>query len=346
MGYQQVDKMPVMAIETLMETPTLDKWHKEGLPENISPDDFLGMDTFINVPLNFGPIPGFQHKVFYEDKDVIVETESMGATVKRNKEAPGMYYGHIDHPVKTRTDWEKYKQHFLSSSQGRYPENLKEEIERMNNSGNPVCLYLYPFFFRLGFYSMGMERFMTSFFDTPDLMHEIFSYWSGFVLDVIKPVIGKMKIDFAAFVEDLAYKNGPHLSPKIYKEFWLPYQKPIIEELQKNGINIITLWSSGKLDGLLPMLLENGINCIMPCDCDDPVEMRRKYGRKLLMVGGFSKKALIDGPKAIDKETERLMPAVKEGGYILTLDDVVPPETPFNHYRYFINTLKTIKMRD
>lgn len=47
---------------------------------------------------------------------------------------------------------------------------------------------------------------------------------------------------------------------------------------------------------------------------------------------------------AIDREIQRLMPVIREGGYLPALDDVVPPEVPLEHYRYFVNALRHVTL--
>ncbi len=69
----------------------------------------------------------------------------------------------------------------------------------------------------------------------------------------------------------------------------------------------------------------------------DPEKMR-----SLLLGGGIPKEALIEGPAAIDREIDRLLPLIREGGYLPALDDVVPPEGPFDTYRFFVNALRAV----
>jgi hypothetical protein len=44
------------------------------------------------------------------------------------------------------------------------------------------------------------------------------------------------------------------------------------------------------------------------------VKLREKYDREVLFMGGIDKHALIESPKAIDRELERVKPLVEEGG--------------------------------
>jgi len=347
MRYEPVDRLPVLALEPF-EQVAIARWRGEGLPDGADPVAFLGMSRLVQVPLAWGPIPAFEHKVISEDDDYVVEVSNMGGTVRRRKDNPSMFYGHLDHPVVTREDWQEYKQRFRSSSPGRLPEDWQATVApRLNASVDPVGICFFPFFCRLGFYSMGMERFLTAFYDDPELMHDMFSHWSRFVIEMIRPILGTVKLDYVMFAEDLAGKNGPLISPAIYEKFWYPYQDPIVDMLRAHDVPVICQWSAGQFENLLPGMMAHGFNCTWPLEAmadTDALALRRRFGRRLLMGGNISKEAVIAGPEAIDREIERLMPLIREGGFLPALDDMASPDMPFAHYRYMVERLQSITL--
>ncbi len=348
MDYQPVDRIPVMAVEPFEKT-AVSRWVKEGLEPGVPLEDALGMDKFIKVPVGLAPIPRFEHKVFYEDEDCIIESDTTyGAKVKKMKIAPSMYYGYLDHQVKTMDDWKRIKHRYEVKPEIRFPKNLDSVVRQINNSGKPVELEIFPHFFRLGFYLMGMERFMLAFYDQPELIHEMFSFWNDFTLAMIKPYLSSVNIDILVLMEDLAYNNAPHISPDIYKEFWLPYQDILIQEVKEHNVKNICLWTAGDIDIMIPMLMDHGVNCIWPIErCSpnmDPLVLRQKYGKELKMSGGIPKSCLPLGPKAIDAEIDKLMPLILEGGFIPALDDMVSPEVPLDYYKYYLKKLYSIKI--
>lgn len=342
MNYEPVDQLPALTFEPY-EDDVLGRWRREGMPENNSPIEFFGMDAIDWLPLDFFPLPQFPVRVISETDEEIIETDKWGTVVRRLKEAPTMYYGHIDFPVKTAEDWRVYRERYNPETAGRIPSDMDALAARMNASDKPVGVWIYPALFRIGFYAMGMERFLTAFYDTPGLIHDMFHHFSEFYLSILRKVLPRIRVDYAAFGEDLAYKTNPHISPAIYREFWLPHQNLIVAELQKHDVPVITLHTSGNIEALIPMLLENGINCVCPMERMagmDPVKIRKLFGRSLRLEGGISKEALINGPAGIDAEIAHLMPIIREGGFIPALDDMVPPEVPLENYRYFINALR------
>jgi len=151
-----------------------------------------------------------------------------------------------------------------------------------------------------------------------------------------------------SFAEDLAYRGGPHLSPKTYTEFFLRYQDPVVAELRAAGVKTINMYTSGNILSLLPLLMERGFNLTWPLEraCGmDPIELRRRFGRHLRLAGGVPKEALIAGPEAIDREIERLMPLIREGGYLPAVDDMVPPEVSFNSYCHYVDAIRAIRVQ-
>jgi len=346
MNYDSIDRPPVIMVEPY-EVSALERWNNEGLIGSV--ENFLGMDRLRLVPVDFFALPRFKNKIIFEDEKNYIEIDPyMGTTVKRKKLNPNMYYGNIGYPVKDRKDWEKYKKRFDYKSFKRKPFNLDCISEKLNNSQEVIALDLYPFFFRLGFYAMGMENFLKAFYDMEKMVHEMFSYWADFTINVLKPYLSQIKIDIVNITEDLAYNSGPHISPDMYKKFWLPYQNKVVDELLKHDIKVICLWSAGDIDVLIPMLLDNGVNCISAVErCSsnmNPIKLRKKYGKKLLMLGGISKNNIIRGPENIDGAIRELMPLIKEGGFMPTLDDMVSPDMSFSHFKYFVKKLQSIKL--
>ena len=343
MRYEPVDRLPVIALEPY-EEDALKRWRGEGLPEECDPREFLGMSRLVHVPVNMGPMPPFPQEVLCEDDESVVKRSSMGALVRHQKSHPSMFYGHVDHPVKTREDWEAYRERFRYDTPGRLPTaGATDDRPDWDACEDPVGLCPFPFFFRLGFYSMGMERFLTAFYDMPDLIHDMFAHWSEFIMHLIRPVLETTRVDFVSFGEDLAGKNGPLVSPQVYAEFWHPHQDPILQLLREYDVPVIAQWSSGRFHELLPDMLAHGFNCTWPLEgmagMDAP-DLRRSFGRCLLLAGNIPKEAVIAGPEAINGEIERLTPLIREGGFLPALDDMGAPDMPFSHYQYLIQRLQ------
>lgn len=106
----------------------------------------------------------------------------------------------------------------------------------------------------------------------------------------------------------------------------------------------------GKIDDLILLRLDVGVNCMFPIEigawCADPVSYRKKYGQQLLMIGGVDKHILAGSKQAIEAEVYRLLPLVEEGGYIPTPDHRVPPDVPLQNYLHYLETARRVWCQD
>ena len=178
-------------------------------------------------------------------------------------------------------------------------------------------------------------------------MHDIFRHLSEFTVAIVRSLLAQVVPDVVLFTEDLAGKNGPLISPRIYREFWHPYQDPVIRLLQEHGVPMICQWTAGQFDRLIPDMLEHGFNCTWPLEVMagmDAPALRTRYGPGLRMAGNIAKEAVIAGPAEIDRAIDRLLPLMAEGGFLPALDDMASPDMPFAHYRYMIERLQAVRL--
>src|SRR5207247_42279 len=135
--------------------------------------------------------------------------------------------------------------------------------------------------------------------------------------------------DACGMWEDMCYSGGPLLSPSHFKQFLVPHYKRITELLHRHGVDIVCVDCDGKIDALIPLWLESGVNCMFPVEVGtwgaDAVALRREFGKELRLMGGFDKRILMRGAAEIEREVIRLSALVEEGGYIGFCDHRVPP---------------------
>ena len=102
--------------------------------------------------------------------------------------------------------------------------------------------------------------------------------------------------------------------------------------------------TDGDFRRLIPNFTNVGVDGFLPVDVNagvDIVSVREQYPR-LQFVGGYNKLRIANGHEAIDQEFERLLPVVRQGGYLPGADHQVAPSTPLEHYRYYVGRLKEV----
>ena len=143
----------------------------------------------------------------------------------------------------------------------------------------------------------------------------------------------------------MCYKNGPLLSPDMFKKYLVPCYRKITDLLRSKGVDLIFVDSDGDVRKLLPLWLEAGVNGFLPFEVQCGMDVnyfRKEYGRDCLMMGGIDKRALITGGKDIDAELRRVAPLVEEGGYIPWLDHSVPPDVSYDNFLYYMDGLNRL----
>jgi len=330
---------------------TLKRWHNEGLPENINNDTamniFLKFDRIRGVPINMGIIPDFEEKVIEETDRYIIKQGSDGVICKVFKDGISTIPHYIKFPIENKNDWIEFKERLKPDISKRYPdekrwEELKKEWENRDYPLGISCGSLFGWIRNW----MGFENCLISFYEQPNLIEDMMDYIVYFVLTLIEKALQEIKdIDFADFWEDMAFKTGPMISPKLFSKFMVPRYKKITERLKKEGIDVVIVDCDGNINELVPLWLEAGVNVMFPLEINsgsDPVVLRKKYGNRVLLKGGVDKKALIYGKEAIERELERIKGTVETGGFIPHVDHRVPADVSYENYKYYLKKKKEI----
>ncbi len=348
-NFEKVDR--IFNCEFGWWTETLERWHKEGLPKEIKTngdgDKFFKFDPIGGVPVNMGLIPHFEEKIIDETERYIIKQESDGVIKKIFKSEIQTIPHYIKFPIENRDDWDNFKERLKPDISKRYPddETWKKLKNQWENRDYPLGINVGSL---LGWIRnwMGFEKCAIAFYDEPELIENIMDHIVNFVLTLIEKALEEINhIDFALFWEDIAFKTGPMISPKHFAQFIVPRYKKITDRLKKAGINIVIVDCDGNINQLVPLWLEGGVNVMFPLEINsgsDPVILRKKYGNKVLLKGGFDKKALIHSKKAIDKEFERIKETVNLGGFIPHVDHRVPADVSYENYIYYLKKKKEI----
>ena len=290
-------------------------------------------------------VPVFERKVIREDERHRVEIAYGGQTVEVSKEHPLRMPKYLDHPVKDRASWNEYKKRLDPDTPERWPKGWDAFVKERNSEDAPTMLLLAGFFGVLREWS-GLERLLYWFYDDPKLVEDMMDQVLYLVMGVAKRVVRDLRIDFVRFWEDMAYKAGPLISPAMFKQFMIPRYKVITDLLHSSGVDILHVDSDGNIEELIPIWLEVGVNFHWPLEVAagmDGVALRKKYGKDIILGGHIDKRVFTKGKEALREEVMSKVPyLVETGGFFPGLDHAVPPDVPFENFRYFINLLREI----
>jgi uroporphyrinogen-III decarboxylase len=304
--------------------------------------EVLGMNYVYAIP----PIlPTYEIRMLGEDEHTLSLTNEGGQVVRIDKRDPQKMPMYLDHPVKDRATWQEYKKRLDPRTPERFPADWQAYVARMNAKEEPLLLNVGSFF---GFLRewMGLEPLLYAFHDEPALIEDMMDTLCDLETTCITEALKDIRVDAAMFWEDMAFKTGPLISPKMFRQFMMPRYKVITDLLRSKGVDIIFVDSDGGLNQLIPLWIESGINFFWPLECaagNDAVALRKKYGKDAILGGNIDKRALLKSKDVIREEVMSKVPYLLEtGGYFPSVDHFVPPDVPFENYVYLIDTLREV----
>ncbi|MFH1927048.1 MAG: uroporphyrinogen decarboxylase family protein [Chloroflexota bacterium] len=308
--------------------------------------DYFGLDEPIwRLPLNNYLYPLFEPEVLEDHGEWILHRNEYGVIVKDQKDYSG-FPNWEQTPVQTRDDWERIKAERLQPTlEGRLPENWPELVLALKERTYPLMLGGYP----TGFYGtarflLGEERVLTTFLDDPALMHDIMDHLADLWVALYDQVLGQLDVDGCLIWEDMCYKGGPLISPRMFREFMLPGYKKVTACLRDHGISVIMVDTDGDCWQLIPLFIEGGVNLLSPMEVNakmDVTQVREAFPT-LALAGGLDKTRLPLGKDALDRELEKVSFMLKHGRYIPHIDHMVPPDVPWENFCYYRQKLNAI----
>ncbi len=187
----------------------------------------------------------------------------------------------------------------------------------------------------------GIEPHLYAFYDQPELMHRMNADLAEYYQRVVGELCECCVPDVLLFAEDLSYNHGPMLSRENFQTFLTPYYHRLIPFLESRGIRPL-MDSDGDVTAVIPWAKEAGIRGIGPLERiagTDLVQIRRDHP-EFLLAGGFDKLVMKHGEAAMRAEFERLLPVMRQGGFLPTADHQTPPEVSLDHYRTYLRLFR------
>ena len=342
MQYEARDRCPWW--ELWYWEDTIDLWHQDGLPRDVHLEEYFGVDRRDDVRVDVHLVPQFKRETLDETDDYEIFRNHDGVICKQLKgDLAGRMPQWLRFPLQTRKDWEEiFIPRLNPDSPCRYPLRWNEKKRLWVDRDYPISINGGSIFGWIRNF-MGLEGICEAMYDDPKWIHEMMNYIADFIIKTVRRAVDEVDIDYVTMWEDMAYKTGPLISPKMFRDFMLEPYKKVTSLFHKKGIDLIFVDSDGDSELLIPLWLEGGVTGFYPIERAagmDAVHLRKRFGRDLRLIGGIDKRAMKEGRAAIDAEVESVKPLMKEGGYIPWCDHLVPPDVPFGNYLYYVKQMK------
>jgi len=322
-------------------------WPSQGFPIDSDVADCLGLDkNEVIIPVEQLLYPKYEPRVLEEDEKYLRYVDIDGITRLFQKREQVMPSG-MSWPIKDWDSWLEIKNERLrlDNISERFPDNWPELVEEYKNRDYVLTVGGYPLgFFGTLVHLLGYMNLFYYYYDHPDLLKDILQHLTDLWIAIWEEVISQVEIDVAHIWEDMSSNKGSMVSPDIVREFMLPYYKQITSFLKSKGVNIILVDTDGDCNELIPLFMEAGVTGLYPMEVSagmDVIAARKKYP-DLQIGGGIPKSHIPLGRKRIDEFLEDVDFLLKQGGYIPFGDHFIPPEVPWEDFKYYREKLNRI----
>jgi len=313
MSFQPVDRLPMIEWAGWWDL-TVQRWHTEGLPAELHDAaeirESLGLDCYRQLWID-ARAPSCPN------------APEHGAGIIADAEDYARLRPHLYPPSPTFD-------HAAIASWG----------ERQRRGEMVVWLTLEGFFwFPRGLF--GITPHLYAFYDQPELMHRINQDLTDYNLRVLDEFCQLCQPSFMTFAEDLSYNHGPMLSRSCFDEFLMPYYRQIIPDIVRRGI-VPMIDSDGDITPLIPWFEDAGLQGILPLERMAGVDVAaiRQRHPHWRMIGAFDKTVMHRGEAAMRAEFDRLLPVMRTGGFIPSVDHQTPPDVSLETYRVYLRLLR------
>jgi hypothetical protein len=314
MNFQPVDRLPRWEWAMWWDE-TIARWHGEGLPHA------LKFSQVFDIAQGFGLDP--YQQFWFSTTDATIEATQH----------------HVEGIVSDMDDYLRVRPKLFPSHEQAI-RNMAPWAERQQR-GEAVVWCTLEGFFWFPRTLMGFSKLMLAFADQPELLHRINADLLEFNLRLLDQILPTCVPTFMTIAEDMSYNHGPMISKRTFEEFVAPYYRRLLPRLKERGI-LTLVDTDGDVTLLVPWLMELGLDGVLPLERQagvDGLKLRQQFPR-LLMVGHYDKMTMNRGETAMRAEFERLLPLMKTGGFIPSVDHQTPPGVSLEQYRCYLRLLE------
>jgi uroporphyrinogen decarboxylase len=344
---EEIDRVPFgVGVGWAPWSETHDRWVRESGNSDLNLYVYPGYEpSWTNPAMESGLFPLFETTIIEETDDIIVLRNLQGITLRTRRDG-GSMPEFLDYPVKTPDDWDRLKAERLRIDvSARIPQNWDEFRSKIKETGEGVQVGHFPY----GVFGavrdlLGVEEMLVAFYTEPEMIRDMMNHLTSLWISLWERAASEVQIDHIHIWEDMSGKQGSLISPKMVEEFMMPCYDRIVDFARANGVRIVSVDTDGDCAELVPIFVRHGINMMFPFEVqagNDILDYRRDYP-ELGIMDGLDKRALAHGKAEIDAEIAKAVEMVKLGRYIPGFDHLIPPDVPWDNFRYAAEEIKRL----
>jgi len=190
----------------------------------------------------------------------------------------------------------------------------------------------------------GVSNFLMDLYKNPSFARKIIETSVKYNIELAKAMID-LGVDAIISGDDYAYKHGPFMPPKHFKEFIAPYLKEIVNTVHRRGVPFIK-HTDGYIWPILEDIVNTGIDALHPIEPQAGMslkEVKDKYGNKICLIGNVDVTYVLPLgtiEETINEVKRCIKDAANGGGYILSSSNSIHNSVKIENLMTMINAAK------
>ncbi|MFC2030071.1 uroporphyrinogen decarboxylase family protein [Chloroflexota bacterium] len=222
---------------------------------------------------------------------------------------------YVDGLVNTEADLERFSPPLAFVEQFYDSDRIREVRESYPDHCLIYGSHIGPF--TAGYMAMGFERFFMRLVDDAEFAHLLLETRTEWCIAMYQRA-ASLGAEVLVLGDDAGHGEGPMISPRMWREFVLPYHRRIID-----AMDVPVIWhTDGNVEALLPMAIEagfvgyHGVDVVAGMDL---ARIKRAFGQDLVLIGNVDIRVLFgQDVEAVRNEVDRcLEQGAPGGGYMI-----------------------------
>ncbi len=327
-------------------TPDLERRLRQhlGLKPQDSFVEYFDMPRVASVALK--PPEGFKKPDFtryYEDMDIPPNAFINDFGVL---EVPGSLYHFTRYvsPLRNAKTLREVEDFPYPNVEGWTDCHMAEQVKAAHENNQPVVCWV-GHIYEVAWQIRGYEQFLMDMILNPEICE--------FILDKIcernvkvAQAAARAGVDWLTIGDDVANERTLMFSIEHWRRFLKPRWAKVIKAAKDIKPDIqVDYHSDGNIMDIIPELIEIGVTILNPIqpECMDPIEVKRKYGKHLVLKGTVGTQSTMpfgtpDEVKKVVRERKRTLGY--DGALILEPTHVLEPDVPIENVIAFVEACK------
>jgi len=193
-------------------------------------------------------------------------------------------------------------------------------------------------------YLVGMDNLLMYLIEKPEQVKRLVDLSVEHTKALIQKA-AQLGADLFVFGDDYGGNSGPMMSPKHFEQFFLPGMKELVDTARNMGAYTIK-HTDGNINSILEMILSAGFNGIHPLDPEagmDINEVKKKYGRRVCVIGNIDTGKLLSEstPEDVDDAVRNtIIEVAPGGGYIISSANSIHSHVKPHNYAAMLNAAR------